>query len=215
MRIKLALISILCACLIGSCAAVEEVSRTGCDADETLCPSSTRTATDVVCDCSCVAGWSGLTRTRKFTGAVAMCLPSTLNATIASPEELDALSKMSDAEYNQAVYGFCSQTVASYVDELITEQQRQRNSNLHGVCVGPHIRCSCTTRGATEQTRSCSKPCQDVECASDNCLSLLRRDNSIDSSACACSRVNACGRSIPRAEEAPMCTKRVSLVPDD
>lgn len=142
-----------------------------------------------------------------------MCLPPNLNAKTASPEQHDALSRMSDEEYNQAVYGFCSQTVANYVDELVTEQQRQRSSNLHGVCVGPHIRCSCTTRGATEETRSCSEPCQDIECESKNCLSLLRRDDSIDASACACSRVNACGRSIPRSDETPMCTKRASLMP--
>lgn len=142
-----------------------------------------------------------------------MCLPPSLNAKIASPPELEAMSKMSPVEYNQAVYRFCSNTVADYLDELITDQQRERSSDLSGLCLGPRIRCSCTTRGATEESRSCGQGCDDVECSSDNCLSLLRRDNSIDANGCGCSRVSACGKATPRVGEAPMCTKRASLRP--
>lgn len=211
MRIKLVVVvSMVCACLIGACTAVEE-EKTGCDADESLCPTSSRTATDVTCDCSCVVGWSGITQTRKFTGAVAMCLPPSLNEKTASPVDLAALSSLSPGQYNQGVYQFCSDTVANYLGELISEQQRQRSSELQGICVGPRIRCSCTTRGATEETKSCSTPCEDVECGTDNCVSLLRRDNSVDASACGCSRLSACGSTLPRVGDPPLCTKRASL----
>ena len=88
--VPLAALAVL-ACSLGGCEP-EEAEKTGCEADPSLCPRSVQTATDVGCDCRCVAGWSGITPTRAFTGTVQTCLPPNLNAKTASPAELDALS---------------------------------------------------------------------------------------------------------------------------
>lgn len=199
------------ACMLGGCQPEPE-SRGGCEDDPALCPTSTRTATDLSCDCRCVAGWSGFTPTRAFTGSINTCLPPSLNPMTGTPEEKAAISAVGDADYSQRVYKYCSETVATFLDELMEQQQRERTkTELPGMCIGPRIRCSCSTKGATQESTSCSTPCEDTECTSDNCLALLRRDGTIDSSTCECSRVSACGVSTPRRSEPGICTKRLSL----
>jgi len=181
-----------------------------CEEDESQCPASSRQATDVACDCRCVAGYSGITPTREFEGEVSACLPPDLNVKLAMPEQLDAISKMSSEQYNQRVYKFCSEKVAGFLDDLIEQQQRPRD--LKAMCIGPRIRCKCSTTGAQEQTAACSTSCADRECDKDNCLPLLRVGGSVDTSGCSCSRVNVCGSMSPSTSEPPLCLNRVAAV---
>ena len=179
-----------------------------CEEDESLCPSSTRQATDVACDCQCVAGYSGITPTREFEGEVSACLPPELNMKIAIPDQRDAITKMRREEYNQRVFKFCSEKVAGFLDDLIEQQQRPRD--LRAMCMGPRIRCKCSTTGAHEQTPACSTPCADKECDKDNCLPLLKVGGLVDMSGCSCSRVNACGSQSPSPSDPPLCLNRIA-----
>ncbi|MDF2692096.1 MAG: hypothetical protein K0S65_479 [Labilithrix sp.] len=188
----------------------EDNKPSACEKDEALCPSSTKQATDVACDCRCVAGYSGITPTREFEGSVYACLPPTLNVKTASPVQRDAINAMPSAEYNQRVFKHCSEDVAGFLNELIEEQQRPRD--LRSMCVGPRIRCECGTAGAHEQTPQCSAPCTDRECTAETCLPMLKVGGTIDAAACACSRVNACGTMTPASSEPPMCLNRVQAV---
>ncbi len=181
-----------------------------CEEDESLCPVSSRQATDVACDCRCVAGYSGITPTRAFEGEVSACLPPDLNMTLAMPVQREALGKMTTAQYNQRVFKFCSEKVAGFLDDLIEEQQRPRD--LRAMCMGPRIRCKCSTTGAHEQTAACSTQCADRECDKDNCLPLLKVGGAVDMTGCSCSRVNACGSLSPSASEPPLCLNRVAAV---
>ena len=181
-----------------------------CEEDESLCPSSTRQATDVACDCTCVAGYSGITPTREFEGEVSACLPPDLNMKIAMPEQRDAIGKMTSAQYNQRVFKFCSEKVAGFLDDLIEQQQRPRD--LRAMCMGPRIRCKCSTTGAHEQTPACSTQCAEKECDKDNCLPLLKVGGLVDMTGCSCSRVNACGSVSPTSSEPPLCLNRIAAV---
>ncbi len=181
-----------------------------CEEDESLCPSSSRQATDVACDCRCVAGYAGITPTRAFEGEISACLPPDLNLAIAMPEQRDALGQMPSAQYNQRVFKFCSEKVAGFLDELIEQQQRPKD--LKAMCMGPRIRCSCSTKGAQEQTTMCSSPCADKECDKDNCLPLLKVGGIVDTSGCSCSRVSACGNTSPASSDPPLCLNRVAAV---
>lgn len=188
----------------------EEKPASACEEDESLCPTSSRLATDVACDCRCVAGFAGITPTRDFDGEISACLPSDLNLRLASPEQRDALSQLTSEQYNQRVFQYCSNDVANFIEDLIEQQQRPRD--LQGLCMGPRIRCSCTTSGAQAQSSVCSAPCADRECDRDNCISLLRVGGIVDASACACSRVNACGSSTPASGEEPLCMNRIAAL---
>lgn len=181
-----------------------------CEEDESLCPSSSRLATDVACDCRCVAGYSGITPTRAFEGEISACLPPDLNVKLAMPEQRETIDKMSNQQFNQRVFKFCSEKVAGFLDDLIEQQQRPRD--LRAMCMGPRIRCSCSTAGAHEQTTTCSTQCAERECDKDNCLPLLKVGGLVDSSGCACSRVNACGSLTPPSSDPPLCLNRIAAV---
>lgn len=181
-----------------------------CEEDESLCPSSSRQATDVACDCRCVAGYSGITPTRVFEGEVSACLPPDLNVAIAMPDQRAELTALSGDRYNQRVFQFCSEKVAGFLGDLIEQQQRPRD--LRALCMGPRIRCSCSTNGAQEQTPACSAPCADKECGKDNCQPLLRVGGLVDMTGCSCSRVNGCGSTSPSSSEPPLCLNRVAAV---
>lgn len=187
-----------------------EDKPSACEEDESLCPSSSRQATDVACDCRCVAGYSGITPTREFEGTISACLPPDLNMTIAIPAQREALAMLTNTQYSQRVFKFCSEKVAGFLDDLIEQQQRPRD--LRSMCMGPRIRCKCTTAGAHEQTSVCSTPCAERECDKDNCLPLLKVGGAVDITGCSCSRVNACGSMSPSTSEPPLCLNRVAAV---
>jgi hypothetical protein len=181
-----------------------------CEQNEALCPASARQSTDVACDCSCEAGYQGLTPTREFDGTISACLPPNLNVKLADPDQLATLNAMPQAEFNQQVFKFCSGTVADFLDNLIEEQQRPQD--LAPICMGPRIRCSCKTSGAQGQTATCSQPCADKECDDKNCIPLLKVGGGVDMSGCSCSRVSSCGASTPAKAEPPLCMNRVAAV---
>jgi hypothetical protein len=211
MRTYLVASSLVCAvCAITGCNIGEDEKRSACEEDESLCPVSSRLATDVACDCQCVAGYSGITPTRSFDGEISTCLPPTLNPITASAEQRDMLATLSSTQVNQRVFKFCSENVASYLNDLIEQQQRPRD--LRAMCVGPRIRCKCSTKGAQERTAACSVPCADQECDRDNCQPLLKVGGAIDASGCSCSRVNACGSLTPASSDPPLCLNRVAAV---
>jgi len=133
-----------------------------------------------------------------------------LNQALAMPEQLDALRNLTGEQFNQRVFKFCSEKVAGFLDDLIEQQQRPKD--LKAMCVGPRIRCSCSTKGAQEQTAICSTPCADKECDTDNCLPLLKVGGIVDTSGCSCSRVNACGSMSPSSSEPPLCLNRIASV---
>jgi hypothetical protein len=194
-------------CVLAGCA-VEQKKGSPCEGDESLCPTSLREATDVACDCHCVAGYSGITPTREFDGEISTCLPPALNPAIGSDEQREAAAAMTDVQFNQRVFKFCSDTVASYLGDLIEQQQRPKD--MSAACVGPRIRCSCGTKGATEVTPVCSSPCADTECDRTNCQPMLKVGNVIDAVGCGCSRVSACGDVTPAPSEPPLCMNRVN-----
>jgi hypothetical protein len=181
-----------------------------CEQNEDQCPTSQRLSTDVGCDCTCVAGYEGLTPTRDFSGVVPACLPSELNAKLATPEQLAALEALPAATFNQRVFKYCSDTIASYLNDLIEEQQRP--ADLTGMCMGPRIKCTCTTAGAKGQTATCSQACADKQCDSDNCGPFLRVGGAVDSSACQCSRVSTCNGLTPPEGSPPICLNRVAAI---
>lgn len=181
-----------------------------CERDPSQCPVSERLSTDVACDCRCVAGYSGLTPTREFEGTVPVCLPPELNAKLATGDQLSALNAMPDEAFNQKVFKYCSDKVATFLDSLIEEQQRPED--LDSMCVGPRIRCSCTTTGAQGETGTCSTPCEDTKCDKQNCISLLKVGGGVDAAGCGCSRVDGCGSLTPAEGESPVCVNRVQAV---
>lgn len=197
-------------CVFCGCGMGEDDKPSACEENEELCPRSSRLATDVACDCRCVAGFSGLTPTRSFEGTISACLPPELNPVTSTPEQRDAALELRSAQFNQRVFKFCSDKVASYLDDLIEMQQRPRD--LQAMCMGPRIRCKCTTAGAQQQTTVCSTPCADRECDKQNCLPLLRVGGTVDASGCTCSRVNACGNVTPNIGESPICLNRPAAI---
>ncbi|OJY25110.1 MAG: hypothetical protein BGO98_08910 [Myxococcales bacterium 68-20] len=197
-------VCVFCGCGMG------EDDKPACEENEEQCPRSSRLATDVACDCRCVAGFSGLTPTRSFEGTISACLPPELNPVTATPEQRDAALELRSAQFNQRVFKFCSDKVAGYLDDLIEMQQRPRD--LQAMCMGPRIRCKCTTTGAQQQTSVCSTPCVDRECDKQNCLPLLRVGGSVDASGCSCSRVNECGNVTPNIGESPICLNRPAAI---
>lgn len=209
--VNLVVTSLVCAvCAFCGCGMGEEEKPSACEENEELCPNSSRLATDVACDCRCVAGYSGITPTRSFEGTISACLPPELNPVTSTPEQRDAALEMRSAQFNQRVFKYCSDKVASFLDDLIEQQQRPRD--LQAMCMGPRIRCKCTTAGAQQQTPVCSTPCVDRECDRQNCLPLLRVGGTVDAAGCSCSRVNACGSVTPNPSEAPICLNRPAAV---
>ncbi len=202
------IVSVVCA--LAGCGMSEDDKPSACEQNEELCPASSPLATDVACDCSCVAGYAGLTPTRTFEGVVSACLPPDLNPHTSPPDQLDALERIPAAERNQRVFQYCSKNVAGFLDELIEEQQRPRD--LRAMCMGPRIRCKCTTAGARDTTPACSSPCVDRECDRDNCLPLLKVGGLVDLAGCSCSRVNGCGSVTPGSSEPPICLNRAAAV---
>ncbi len=198
--------SLVCAAWAISGCDVGDVKPSACEENEALCPASSRAATDLTCDCRCDAGFSGITPTRTFEGRIAACLPPTLNPMTVTEGERVALESMTNAEFNQRVFKVCSVDVAAFLNDVIEEQQRP--PELATMCMGPRIRCSCTTAGAQEQTTTCSAPCADTECDRANCAAILRVGNKVDASGCACSRVRSCGEVTPRENDPPMCLNR-------
>lgn len=205
-----AVVSAFCALCASSGCNVGEDKPSACEEDETLCPTSSRQATDIGCDCHCVAGYAGITPTREFDGEVSACLPPALNPKLGSEEERATASALSPTQFNQKAYKYCSDTVAKFMSELIEQQQRPRD--LASLCVGPQIKCKCSTTGAQEQTPTCSMPCDDLQCDHDNCQPLLKVGGTIDTTACTCSRVNACGKMTPGSSDAPVCQNRVAAI---
>lgn len=188
-----------------------DIRLSACEKDDSQCPTSQRSATDVACNCRCVAGYSGVTPTREFSGTVSACLPPDLNPKLATTERIAELEAMPAAAFNQTVFKYCSDEVAGFLEELIGEQQRP--PDLASMCMGPRIKCSCDTGGAKGETAFCSEPCADQTCDTSSCQPLLRVGGGIDTAGCACSRVNGCGDvSTPPVEAPPVCLNRIAAI---
>lgn len=195
-------------CVFSGCGLAPEDKPTPCETDESQCPVSSRLATDVACECKCVAGFAGITPTRAFEGEISTCLPPSLNVNIVPPDQKDSLEALTDAEFNQRVYKFCSQNVAGFLDDLVGQQQSPRD--LSAMCVGPRIKCECSTSGAHQQTAACSTSCVDQVCDASNCLPLFKVGGLVDATGCACSRVNMCGSLTPPSSDPPLCMNRLA-----
>lgn len=189
---------------------MEEDKPSACERDELLCPVSSRLATDVACDCHCVAGYSGITPTREFDGEISTCLPPALNPHTGSEQQREAVAALSPSQFSQRVFKFCSDTVAPFLSDLIELQQRPQD--LSSMCVGPRIKCKCGTKGAQEETAVCSTPCSDTECDRQNCQPLLKVGGTVDAVGCNCSRVDACGSVLPAPSDPPLCLNRIAAV---
>jgi hypothetical protein len=142
-----------------------------------------------------------MTKSSAYAGDLAFCLPARLNAKLASPTEQAELAAMSAAAYNQNVFRFCSETAARFVDRVV-ERQQHRDPRVE--CIGA-VSCSCTTKGASGDSTTCSRPCADLACGDDNCPLLLRQYGQLSNRGCRCTRVSTCGETTPPAGDPPLC----------
>jgi hypothetical protein len=184
------------ALLAANCGLEERLTPT-CADNADLCPKSTRTATMMACDCKCTIGMFG--KGRSWRGALAVCLPPQLNARLASPEQLRALETMTQRTFDQDVYRYCSSMVADFLRLGIKAR------GTYPIDCATPVDCECSTKGALYDSRQCRTPCADVACTSDTCLGIIRKDETIDMSACVCNRASACGGDAPEPEAPPLC----------
>ncbi|MBX3192406.1 MAG: hypothetical protein KF819_35775 [Labilithrix sp.] len=181
---------------LGSCAYVEHQGPPTCSDDVTLCPTSSKTATAVSCECTCTVGMIAGERTLR--GKVKACLPAALNAAIASPEQQIALDAMDPREYDQRVFRYCHESVAGFVQGIVRTQGKSF------IACGVPLTCECSTGGAFLDTWACRSPCLDVSCSERTCPNILYT-TVLDMGWCSCSRAEACAGSFPGPDEPPLC----------
>lgn len=173
---------------------------TECRDDNDDCPTFSKEATKISCDCTCEVA-TGLTSSRSFSGMIDACLPPRLNHTTASDVERVALETMTDATYSRAVYDVCRDSVASFIQTIARGQMGNASSPL---CMGRPVNCRCAPREAWSDPM-CGRPCPDIECTRTSCEPLLRERGTLYADACVCSRVRACGASIPSEGQPALC----------
>ncbi len=177
--------------------------QTTCDDDIDLCPESVTSATSVACDCECTLGIARTPDNGTYEGTVTACLPPSLNVKLASNAELTAMQAMASSDFDQRVFRFCSHTVADFVRSAI-----RMHGQLPLACAVP-VRCTCTTTGARIDSPFCRAQCKDVACSDTACLTPLRTNQTLDLTACGCSRSAACGETVPAIGQAPFCAAPV------
>ncbi len=184
-----------------ACLPVQEEDDAPCRDDPAACPRFAKEATKVSCDCRCNVATS-LTGSRSFSGAIDTCLPPDVNRTAASADERVRIDAMSDAAFSQRVFLVCSDRVAHFVEEIVRAQLASRSSPI---CVSRPVSCRCEPLEAWHDGDLCNRPCPDIPCTSASCEPLLREQGTLDASACACSRVRSCGKSVPGDQEPALC----------
>ncbi|MBX3192405.1 MAG: hypothetical protein KF819_35770 [Labilithrix sp.] len=174
-----------------------------CADDPSLCPTSTKTATLMGCECKCTIGMFG--EGRSWEGGLNVCLPPALNVHTASPEQLRALTAMSQREFDQRAYRYCSSTVSEFLRLAI------KGRGSYPISCATPVECECTTTGANGDSRLCRKACADVPCVSETCIGVIRKDETIDMSECTCTRAASCSGEAPGADEPPLCRDHARL----
>lgn len=164
------------------------------------CPSFSREATKVACDCTCDVKTT-LTSSRSFKGVIDTCLPPRLNHTLASTEERVALEVMTDGTFNRNVYDVCRDGVAHFIQAITRSQVGKETSPL---CMFRPVECRCAPKNAWADPL-CNKPCPEIECTRSSCDPLLREGGMLYPDACVCTRVRACGASVPADNEPALC----------
>jgi hypothetical protein len=191
---------------LSACVTNDDETKDGCDGHPELCPVSSKTATRVVCNCTCelpnipAPGASNV----RFQGKLAACLPSPLNPWLASAEEKRALQDMSPAQFNQEVFQFCSGEIADWLSLTVKSQVARIAQVPAGLGCEPY-RCRCATDGANSSYTPCEKPCEERSCDARTCMPLLRQDGNVDSDGCLCGRTEACGFIAPARDKPPLC----------
>lgn len=182
---------------LGASCGLDQPLNPTCADDIELCPHSTRTATMMACDCECTIGMFG--SGRSWRGALGICLPPALNSTTASLEQHRELAAMAQRTFDQQVFRYCSENVAEFLRLAI------KSRGSYPVDCATPVECTCTTPGASFDSSQCRTPCADVPCSPETCFGIIRKDETIDSSACFCTRASACGSEAPEPEGPPLC----------
>lgn len=197
----------MCALVLAmsSCITLDDASE-GCERDPRACPKSIKTASRVLCDCTCDLPEMPVPGGGKggFKGKLAACLPSSLNADLATAAERTALAAMPAERFNQEVFRFCSREMADWLSLTVKSQVGRVAQVPAGLGCQPY-RCKCGTKGARTTYAACAKPCAERPCDSDSCMSLLRQEGTIETDSCLCGRTEACGFVVPARDKAPLC----------
>lgn len=190
---------------LSACVTAEEAND-GCELDSTLCPASKKTATRVICDCTCDLPDVPLPggASQRFRGNVAACLPSALNPSLAKGDEKKALDEMSDEKFSQEVFRFCARDMADWLSLTIKSQVGRIAQAPAGLGCSPYT-CRCGTKGAKVAYGPCQRPCTERPCGPDNCMTVLRNGGTMETDSCLCGRTEACGFVTPPRDRPPIC----------
>ncbi len=170
-----------------------------CRDDNEDCPSFSKDATKVSCDCTCEVA-TGLTTSRSFAGPIETCLPPRLNRATASEVERVAIEAMPATTYNRAVYDTCRDSVATFIQTLA----RTQVTSSAPLCMTRPVTCRCAPREAWKDPQ-CERTCPDIECTTQSCEPLLREKGTLYVDACVCTRVRTCGATVPGEDQPPLC----------
>lgn len=185
------------AVVAASCSFPTDKASPSCATDAQLCPKSSKAATSVTCDCRCTVGLSEETG-QTYDGHVAVCLPAALNGMLASGDTLSGLSALDARAFDQRVFQYCSEDVATFLRTAI------RAPVGLFACAVP-IHCECTTKGALDDSGVCHSDCDEIDCTKKNCPGVLWKGAKLDTSVCQCTRATACGTVSPGAERPAVC----------
>lgn len=186
------------ACVVASCAFPSNTDTSACAKDAEACPESSKVATTVTCDCKCTIGLSDELGD-TYEGSLSLCLPAPLNPTTASSAQLQTLASLASHDYDQQVFKFCSERVASFLNAAIKTPVGQVRA-----CAVP-VDCQCTTKGAKDDSMACHAQCAEIDCDQHNCPYVLRHGSKVDMGRCFCSRARSCGTVMPREDEPALC----------
>jgi hypothetical protein len=173
--------------------------ESSCSTDADQCPESSRSATNVTCDCHCTIGISEDTG-QSFDGTLTVCLPAPLNPVTGSESERSVLGALASRAFNQEIFNYCGHDVARFARMAI----KANAGSLIGACAMP-VSCECTTAGAQVDSSLCHSTCRDVGCAAENCSAVLRTGAKLDLSSCYCTRATACDESEPEDGTPSIC----------
>lgn len=123
-----------------------------------------------------------------------LCLPPTLNVSLAEGDARDALLAMTDADYAAAVSAYCRRDVRGMLNAVAGTVEP-------AVCdFSTEVTISCTlspigdTGAGTIPNEMCSLPCADVACSTANCMpDQVWVSNVLHPEACKCTQATGCG----------------------
>jgi hypothetical protein len=140
----------------------------------------------------------------RFDGRLATCLPPSLNHTLATGADLQALQAMSQQQFNQDVFRFCSEDVADWLSLTVKSQVARIAQVPAGLGCEPY-RCKCATNGATTNYGPCERQCDERPCNQQSCMPILRQEGYLETDSCLCGRTEACGFVAPAKGKPPLC----------